>query len=84
VLYAALKGRDMDKDRLEAAKFVVGKMVVPDGPKNVQMNFISWSDVQKSAIKAGIEKLLKEPPRVIDVEAAPPKESLAPKKRKQA
>lgn len=54
VLYAALKGVVIEKERLQAAQFVVGKMVANETPKNVQVNFIQWGEVMRSIQKAGL------------------------------
>lgn len=55
VLYAALKGKQLDKERLEAAKFAVGKMVAQEAPKKAVFNFISWQDITRAADKAGLK-----------------------------
>lgn len=76
VLYAAIMGKKIEKERLEAAKFAVGKLVATDAPKNVQVNFISWREIAEDVKKAGLlpkshEKALPKKAQVI--EAVSPK-----------
>jgi len=79
VLQAALHGRKIDKDRLNAAQFAVGKLVAQDAPKHIQVNFISWQDIAKSTQKAG---MLKEAKVIETKEKVPLNPAASPPRRK--
>ena len=58
VVHASVLGRKVAKDRLETARFVLGKMVAGEAPKINQVNFINLPDIQRALLKAGSKKVI--------------------------